>query len=425
MKHYESQFKKLTDVGLVKRGKSKHRPRNAPELYGGPYPFVQTGDVKAADFFISSYTQTYSELGLAQSKLWQPGTLLITIAANIADTAILKIPACFPDSIIGFIPIEGKSDVRFVKYCLDTYKTQIQSISRGTTQDNLSQGKLLSLRFRIPDYEQQRKIAAILSAYDELIENNKRRIALLEKVAEEIYREWFVCLRFPGYQKAAKIKGVPKGWEVLAFSEVVSINPPERLDKSEDSPYVGMEDLSVRSLFFRSNAVRKGGQGSKFRNRDVLFPRITPSVENGKRGFVLTLKDGQVGLGSTEFIVLREKVIGAEHIYFLTCSSDFRKHAELSMTGASGRQRVQEECFAFFLVKTPPAEIRRQFSDLVRPNFSEIHLLSEQIDKLTRSRDSLLPRLISGKLSVEDLNIQFPPGMIEELDQNSDVIDHA
>jgi len=133
MKQYESQFRKLTEVGSVSRGKSKHRPRNAPELYGGPYPFIQTGDVKHANFFITDYTQTYNERGLAQSKLWQPGTLCITIAANIADTAVLKIPACFPDSIIGFIPKKGDSDVRFIKYCLDTYKSQMQSISQGTT----------------------------------------------------------------------------------------------------------------------------------------------------------------------------------------------------------------------------------------------------------------------------------------------------
>jgi type I restriction enzyme, S subunit len=236
MKQYESQFRKLTDVGSVNRGKSKHRPRNAPELYGGPFPFIQTGDVKAADFFLTSYTQTYSDLGLAQSKLWQPGTLLITIAANIADTAVLKIPACFPDSIIGFIPNEGESDVRFVKYCLDSYKTQIQSISRGTTQDNLSQGKLLSLRFRIPGYEQQRRIAAILSAYDELIENNKRRITLLEKLAEEIYREWFVRLRFPGYQWTKFIKGLPSGWNVKKLGEVLVLNYGKALKEVDRVP---------------------------------------------------------------------------------------------------------------------------------------------------------------------------------------------
>jgi type I restriction enzyme, S subunit len=252
-----------------------------------------------------------------------------------------------------------------------------------------------------------------------------KRIALLEALADEIYREWFVRLRFPGHKSVNMVKGVPDGWSILPFSQLVQINPPEQLDKSEEIPFVGMEDLSLTSMFFAPKETRKRGHGAKFRNRDVLFPRITPSVENGKRGFVMTLAEGQVGFGSTEFIVLREKIVGPEHIYFLTCSQDFRKHAELSMTGASGRQRVQEDCFSFFLVKTPPPEIRERFSEVVRPHFSQIHLLARQIGYLAKSRDLLLPRLISGKLSVEKLETEFSPGMAEELSDEPPVVAHA
>lgn len=91
--------KKLNELGYVGRGKSKCRPRNDPSLYGGEYPFIQTGEIKAANLYISDYVQTYNDKGLSQSKLWPPQTLCITIAANIAETAILKIPACFPDSV--------------------------------------------------------------------------------------------------------------------------------------------------------------------------------------------------------------------------------------------------------------------------------------------------------------------------------------
>jgi type I restriction enzyme S subunit len=128
---------KLNDLGKVGRGKSKHRPRNDESLYGGHFPFVQTGDVKAANFYLNEYSQTYNEKGLAQSKLWKKGTLLITIAANIGDTAILDIDACFPDSIVGFEAYESISDVRYVKYYLDYIKLELEAISRGTTQDTL------------------------------------------------------------------------------------------------------------------------------------------------------------------------------------------------------------------------------------------------------------------------------------------------
>ncbi|MCB1212217.1 MAG: restriction endonuclease subunit S [Verrucomicrobiales bacterium] len=266
----------------------------------------------------------------------------------------------------------------------------------------------------LPAVLTQKKIAAVLSTYDEMIENNQRRIALLEKLAEELYREWFVRLRFPGHEKVKLVKGVPEGWDLRRFSDIVEINPTERIDKEEERPFVAMEELSVSSMYFTHRENRKGHVGPKFRNGDVLFPRITPSVENGKRGLVMTLAEGEVAQGSTEFIVLREKVLTAEHIYFLSVSEGFRTNAELSMTGASGRQRVQEQCFAQFLVKTPPPALREKFTSIVRPMVSQIHILSTQTEVLQRTRDLLLPRLISGKLSVEHLDIQFPPGMKSE-----------
>jgi type I restriction enzyme S subunit len=305
----------------------------------------------------------------------------------------------------------------FVSFYFDTkgHKDWMDALcSFGATMTSLNQDIVSRITLPFPSYAAQKKIAAVLSAYDELMENNRRRIALLEKLAEEIYREWFVRLRFPGHENVKLVKGVPEGWTVRPFPEVVDINPTERIDKEEERPFVAMEQLSLTSLYFTHNERRKGHVGPKFRNWDVLFPRITPSVENGKRGLVLTLTDGEVAQGSTEFIVFREKVLTAEHIYFLSVSEGFRTNAELSMTGASGRQRVQEQCFTQFLVKTPPPALREKFTSVVRPMVSQIHLLSTQSEALQRTRDLLLPRLISGKLSVEELDIQFPPGMAAE-----------
>jgi type I restriction enzyme, S subunit len=142
----------LENLGFLGRGKSKHRPRNDLSLYGGDYPFIQTGEVKEASscFYITNHTQTYNKKGLAQSKLWNPGTLLITIAANIAETAILTYPACIPDSIIGFIPNHEKVSAEYIKYSVEHLKMRIQNISQGTTQDNLSQSKLETFDFLVP-----------------------------------------------------------------------------------------------------------------------------------------------------------------------------------------------------------------------------------------------------------------------------------
>ena len=151
------QILSLNDLGYVGRGKSKHRPRNDPSLYHGKYPFIQTSDVKNSKFYLDQYSQTYNEKGLAQSKLWDKETLLITIAANIADTAILNFSACFPDSIVGFIPNKKICNIKYIKYYFEVFQKAFQQISQGSTQDNLSVEKLLSLKIPIPEISDQNR----------------------------------------------------------------------------------------------------------------------------------------------------------------------------------------------------------------------------------------------------------------------------
>ena len=221
--------RRLDQLGYLSRGRSKHRPRDAAHLYGGPYPFIQTADVKHGGLYITAYKQTYSEAGLGQSRLWPAGTLCITIAANIADTAILGIDACFPDSVIGFIPDEKKADARFIKYLFNaTIQQQVRQFTQGAAQDNLSQEKLLSIDFLVPDVDEQRSIADILSAYDDLIENNRRQMTLLEEAARQLYIEWFVRLRYPGHERSRITNGVPEGWEKVSVGGVALVEAGER-----------------------------------------------------------------------------------------------------------------------------------------------------------------------------------------------------
>ena len=176
----EWEEKKLEEIAEIGRGKSKHRPRDAEFLYGGKYPFVQTGDIKKAGLYLTEFSQTYSEEGLKQSKLWQENTLCITIAANIAETSILKIKACFPDSIIGLNTNENTTNVLFIKYSFDVFKESIQSLSQGVAQDNLNQEKLSKIEFVFPSLKEQQKIASCLSALDESITAQSDKIAQLK-----------------------------------------------------------------------------------------------------------------------------------------------------------------------------------------------------------------------------------------------------
>jgi type I restriction enzyme, S subunit len=176
--------KTLEEISTIfGRGKSRHRPRNEPKLYGGKYPFIQTGDVRNAGHFITEYSQTYSEAGLAQSKLWPKGTICITIAANIAETGILAFDACFPDSVIGVVPNQAEAEVGFVEYLLQSFKVRIQAMGQGSAQANINMGTFENERFPFPRVAEQRQIVVKL---DELSEETKR--------LESIYQQKITAL---------------------------------------------------------------------------------------------------------------------------------------------------------------------------------------------------------------------------------------
>lgn len=154
---------KLSTLGGLDRGRSRHRPRNARELYGGPYPFVQTGDVANADGLVRFASQTYSEIGLRQSKLWPAGTLCITIAANIGKTGVLAFDACFPDSIVGFTPHESVT-AEYVKAVLDLMQARIEETAPMAAQRNINLRTLRELPIPVPSFSQQQRFAEIVES---------------------------------------------------------------------------------------------------------------------------------------------------------------------------------------------------------------------------------------------------------------------
>jgi len=156
--------KKLSDVSVYfGRGKSKHRPRNDDSLYGGSYPFIQTGDVRNAQKYITSYSKTYNEKGLAQSKLWKANTVCITIAANIAEIGVLKFDACFPDSVIGIVVDNEKISEDFLYLMLLFAQQLIKSKSKGSAQENINLGTFEDMFFKVPPKVNQDKIVTELN----------------------------------------------------------------------------------------------------------------------------------------------------------------------------------------------------------------------------------------------------------------------
>ena len=211
---------KLEDLGTLKRGRSRHRPRYAFHLYGGPYPFIQTGEIREARKFISTYEKTYSEAGLEQSRLWPQGTLCITIAANIAELAIMKFDGCFPDSVLGFIANEKKTTTDFIFYTLCHFQRELKYIGTGSVQDNINLGTFQKILFPIPPLSEQKAIAEVLSSLDDKIDLLHRQNKTLEALAETLFRQWFV-------------EEADENWEQGCLGDAVEIFDSKRVPLSK------------------------------------------------------------------------------------------------------------------------------------------------------------------------------------------------
>lgn len=405
---------KLDELGKVGRGKSKHRPRNDASLYGGKYPFIQTGDIKAANFYVTEYSQTYNDKGLSQSKLWRKGTLCITIAANIAETAILGIDACFPDSIIGFVANEKKCDVRFIKYHFDLLKIHLQSISQGTTQDNLSQDKLLRFNFSLPeDVKHQKTIASVLSAYDELIEINNQRIKLLEETARELYKEWFVRMRFPRNWKIKKLqplsiknlvdKTIGGGWgsDSLTIKEKNKVFVLRGTDfesiREGDFTTVPMRyesDTTIQSRLLipgdivLENSVNASTRctGKSILITQAILDQFDAPLIPASFCKLIRPKDPQLSI----FIWLNMSIL-----YEMGLMEYFQNVA----TNGIGNFQMNR-----FLERHVIPYKEKYREDIIEKfHLFDTSIYAVQISQLRQIRDRLLPRLISGKLPIKDV----------------------
>ena len=335
----------------------------------------------------------------------QAGDVVFTYEATLHRYAIIPdgFRGCLGRRVALVRPDPNQVDSRYLLYFFLSrgWRQVIEgNVVTGATVNRVPLERFPSFPVALPRLRIQQQIADILSAYDDLIENNRRRMALLDEAARQLYREWFIRLRFPGHEHTRITNRVPEGWERVPTPEAIEINPPTRLSDEAEHWSVQMADLPTDSMVTQQATKREGRSGSKFRNGDTLFARITPCLENGKTAFVDFLEDGEAGRGSTEFVVLRGKRVTPQYVYCLARTHDFRGNAIKSMVGSSGRQRVQESCFEKFLVLIPPSTLLTLFTDSVRSQFRQIKTLHAQNQKLRAARDLLLPRLMTGEIAV-------------------------
>lgn len=274
--------------------------------------------------------------------------------------------------------------------------------ANGATVAHVNLPTIRELEIDIPSLEEQCHIANILSAYDDLIENNQKQIKLLEEAAQRLYKEWFVDLHFPSWENTTIVDGVPEGWSLCTLEDVIEFDPKIKLDKDRLKESVPMSALSTTSMILNRAEFTEtySNSGSKFQNGDTLLARITPCLENGKTAFVSGIESEEGAVGSTEYIVMRSKKINPYMVYLIARSDEFRNYAINSMSGSDGRQRVKADKLKGLDYLCPASYLIDRFGEVAQPIFSKIFVLNKQCAMAQEARDRLLPKLMSGELEV-------------------------
>ena len=430
---------KLSDLGEVNRGKSKHRPRDAAVLYGGKYPFIQTGDVKASNGRITSFNQTYSDEGLKQSRLWPAGTMCITIAANIAETGILQFPACFPDSVIGFIADKSKCDVYFVEYMFRLLKSKIKAQANGSVQDNINLQTLERILFPIPDLDVQKNISKTLGAFDDLIIKNSNINETLEQMAQALFKSWFVDFEpvkakvavmeaggsqedatlaamtaisgknadalvaferehpeqyaelkataelFPAAMQDSELGAIPKGWGVASISEMGKVTCGKTPSKKEpeyygsDVPFIKIPDMHGQLFVLKTNEyLSEAGSKSQLKK---LVPANSICVSCIATIGVVSITNEPSHTNQQINSVTPHKSSLLYYLYF--CMLGLKDHLHILGSAGSATLNVNTSTFSGIKIAQPDAKVLELFHAKCTHLFNEIKSLSVQTESLT------------------------------------------
>lgn len=394
--------KRLHQLGRVVTGKTP--PTARQELFQGEYLFVTPSDLDYNHYYCRSAERTVSEQAKAtlRNQFIPANAVMFTcIGATIGKCGIAP-SECLTNQQINSVIANDECDPRFLYYLLCNSVDIVKGMGGGAATPIVNKSKFENIDFLVPPLRQQQEVGRILSAYDDMIENNRRRIVLLEEAARLLYREWFVHFRFPGHEHVPLIDGLPEGWARVPAAEAFEVNPKTSRNDDGVIRYIPMSALSETGMVIDRGPVedRDKSTSVRFRNGDTLLARITPCLENGKTGYVQFLSEDEVACGSTEFIVLRGRRVSNYFVYLTARQHDFRENAIRSMIGSSGRQRVQPSCFDRYLVPIPPQVLSTLFDEAVGGMFAQIGNLDQQNQKLAQARDLLLPRLMNGEIAV-------------------------
>jgi type I restriction enzyme, S subunit len=344
----------------------------------------------------------------------QAGDLVFTYEATLNRYAIVPegFRGCLGRRMALIRPDTTKVDTRFLFYYFFTNEWRAviaNNLLAGATVDRIPLTKFPDFPVRVPPLPLQRRIAGILSAYDELIENNQRRIKILEEMARSLYREWFVHFRFPGHDKVKMVPSplgpIPQGWEVKKLAEIADVNRAQINPRTapDEIHYIDISSVSpgqIDAITTYSFEEAPGRARRIVQHGDILWSCVRPN----RRSHALVMQPEPNTIASTGFAVITTTKVPFTFLYLATTTDDFVAYLANSATGAA-YPAVTAKTFEDAAILIPAAPLLKKFGEASIPMAEQIRVLQHQTKNLRRTRDLLLPRLLSGQVQLSSMDV--------------------
>lgn len=377
---------RVGDLGKVITGNTP--PRSNPELYGNYIPFIKATDISENEKYTYTPEEYYSEEGFRKYKtslIPKHSTCVVTIG-SIGKKMTMACQDCFINQAMNAIIPNDDYDYEYVYYLLKNNIHKLKNLDSGTAsgRENVSKSAFMGMELSvIKDKVTQKRIGSILSAYDDLIENNQKQIKLLEEAAQRLYKEWFVDLRFPGHEDVKVVDGVPEGWSRGQLIKLAEFKRGKTITKSS----VKEGNVPV---------IAGGLEPAYFHNiANTVAPVITVSASGANAGYT-ALHNHNIWASDCSFIDSRN----CEHIYYVYNFLKTNKNMMLNLQKGSAQPHVYAKNINELSLLIPKEKVLKEYSDKVEMIYKAIFHKNKQISSLREARDRLLPKLMSGEIEV-------------------------
>lgn len=397
---------RIGNVADIGRGSSPRPITDKRYFENGEIPWIKIADATASGKYIYKTKQYVNDLGASYSRKMKPGTLILSASGSLGIPYFLGVEGCIHD---GWIYMDNIHDIdkQYLYYLLLTMRPYFENLSYGAAIQNINTSILSKTKIEVPNIQSQEKIGLMLSAYDNLIENNNKRIKLLEQMAESLYKEWFVRFRFPGYENEHFIEDIPLSWSYVQLGDIASFDRGISYSSDEINCDDGVNLINLKNIQsyggFRRDGIKR--YNGKYKDSQIVVGRdlilgVTDMTQDRRT------------VGSVALIppISRKSVISADLVkvnlkvpnVFFYCMCRYGFYSKYFSQFANGANvlHLKSNVLLNKKILLPPVELIEAFAKNVQPMIDIVDNLNCQNDLLTKQRDMLLPRLMSGKLEV-------------------------